>query len=132
MDIAGPTYKLLEPKLGNPARSTFREPALFLANIVYMPVSMIEELPANAVRYKSLSTPPTFTDMPPLVREPAEGEPGVPVIAPLTPAMPTTQFMPTTQGVPTTTLTTEPNTNPDSPITRPSDVLSNPIILNGN
>jgi hypothetical protein len=120
MVIAGPTYKVLEPKPGNPARSTFREPALFLANIVYMPVSMIEELAANGVRYKSLSTPPTFTDMPPLVRQPAEGEPGVPVITPLTPAMPTTTF------------TVEPSTNPDSPITRPSGVQESPATLSSN
>jgi hypothetical protein len=63
--MAYPDLKPLQPTRTPTYETVVTEPALFLADTVYIPFGVFIEPQWKMVAYKSMSTPPTYTAMPP-------------------------------------------------------------------
>jgi hypothetical protein len=64
--VTTPNYMPLQSQAEPSNLNSIIEPALFVGNIFYLPVGVFIDVPWKQVPSKSLSTPPTYTAMPPL------------------------------------------------------------------
>jgi hypothetical protein len=73
--VAGPTYSPLKVSQLHCGGNAIVEPVLFFANSLYTPFGCFVTAPWADIAYKSLTTNPSYTVMPPLPNGPSKAPP---------------------------------------------------------